>query len=181
MIVPITQKRSRPLTWTGTPTTVLSTTSNLRKRSWDKLNEARATFVRLDVTLTSLARTGREVPGSAIARAMLGNVVGLEGLRQSCPEPLRTQVAGLQARYAESLSWLSEEDGDAAEAAYWTDRCAIAVPATPALAGGLRCEVDDRPEGTRPLAASSAWRARCSSSRVVLPCRTTTIAPSMTT
>lgn len=43
---------------------------------------------------------------------LLGNVALLDGLRRRAAKSDRRRYSALQARYAESLSWLSEEAGD---------------------------------------------------------------------
>lgn len=53
---------------------------------------------------------------------LLGNVAILDGLRRRAADSDRSQYSALQARYAESLSWLSEEAGDLPGAMYWVDR-----------------------------------------------------------
>lgn len=53
---------------------------------------------------------------------LLGNVAILDGLRRRAAKSNRRQYSALQARYAESLSWLSEEAGDLPGAMYWVDR-----------------------------------------------------------
>ena len=53
---------------------------------------------------------------------LLGNVAILDGLRRRAAQCDSQRYFGLQARYAESLSWLSEEAGDLSGAIYWIDR-----------------------------------------------------------
>ena len=53
---------------------------------------------------------------------LLGNVAILDGLRRRAPERDGQRYLSLQARYAELLSWLSEEAGDLSGAMYWIDR-----------------------------------------------------------
>lgn len=53
---------------------------------------------------------------------MLGNVAVLDGLRRRAPKHEYSRYSTLQARYAESLSWLNEEAGDLRGAMYWIDR-----------------------------------------------------------
>lgn len=53
---------------------------------------------------------------------LLGNVAILDGLRRRAAKRDSQRYCILQARYAESLSWLSEEAGDLPSAMYWIDR-----------------------------------------------------------
>lgn len=53
---------------------------------------------------------------------MTGNVAILDGLRRRATERDRNRYSTLQAHYAESLSWLSEEAGDLPSAMWWIDR-----------------------------------------------------------
>lgn len=53
---------------------------------------------------------------------LLGDVAILDALRRRAAKHDRRRYSRLQARYAESLSWLSEEAGDLPGAMYWTDR-----------------------------------------------------------
>ncbi len=53
---------------------------------------------------------------------LLGNVAILDGLRRRAAQCDSQRYFGLQARYAESLSWLSEEAGDLSGTIYWIDR-----------------------------------------------------------
>lgn len=57
-----------------------------------------------------------------LADGMLGNVAILDALRRRAAKRDRQCYSRLQARYAESLSWLSEEAGDLPGATYWIDR-----------------------------------------------------------
>lgn len=53
---------------------------------------------------------------------LLGNIAILDGLRRRAVNHESSRYSALQARYAESLSWLSEEVGDLRGAMYWIDR-----------------------------------------------------------
>lgn len=53
---------------------------------------------------------------------LLGDVAILDVLRRRAAKHDRQRYFRLQARYAESLSWLSEEAGDLSGAMYWIDR-----------------------------------------------------------
>lgn len=55
---------------------------------------------------------------------MISHVAVIDVLRRRASSHERGRYAVMQARYAESLSWLSEEAGDAQASMYWTDRAA---------------------------------------------------------
>ena len=57
-----------------------------------------------------------------LMNGLLGDVVILDALRRRATRHNSKRYSRLQARYAESLSWLSEEAGDLPSAMYWTDR-----------------------------------------------------------
>lgn len=54
----------------------------------------------------------RILPPARLVDAMTGNVAILDGLRRRATSDERHRYSTLQAHYAESLSWLSEEAGD---------------------------------------------------------------------
>lgn len=64
----------------------------------------------------------RMLPPVQLIDGMTGNVAILDGLRRRATGEYRHSCSNLQARYAESLSWLSEEAGDLTGAMYWIDR-----------------------------------------------------------
>ncbi|MDQ3760389.1 MAG: hypothetical protein M3460_01385 [Actinomycetota bacterium] len=64
----------------------------------------------------------RMLPPQHLMDGLLGNVAILDGLRRRAAKRDRQHYCNLQARYAESLSWLSEEAGDLPGAMYWIDR-----------------------------------------------------------
>jgi hypothetical protein len=66
----------------------------------------------------------RTLPPTQIIDGLTGHVALLDALRHQAPVNERSRYAVMQARYAESLSWLSEEAGDLHRALYWTDRAA---------------------------------------------------------
>lgn len=66
----------------------------------------------------------RVLPPARLIDGMTGQVALLEALRRRAPVDHRSRYAVMQARYAESLSWLSEEANDLPGALYWTDRAA---------------------------------------------------------
>lgn len=64
----------------------------------------------------------RTLPPAQLIDGLIGNVAVLDGLRRRVSTTERPRYSHMQARYAESLSWLSEEAGDLAGAMYWIDR-----------------------------------------------------------
>lgn len=66
----------------------------------------------------------RVLPPARLIDGMTGQVALLEALRRRAPGDQRRRHVRMQARYAETLSWLSEEAGDLHGALYWTDRAA---------------------------------------------------------
>ncbi|WP_156959412.1 helix-turn-helix transcriptional regulator [Nocardia sp. BMG51109] len=64
----------------------------------------------------------RSLPPSSLIDGLTGNVAILDGLRRRTTGHTRQAFTRMQARYAESLSWLSEEAGDVTAAMYWIDR-----------------------------------------------------------
>lgn len=73
---------------------------------------------------TGFSSAARSLPPTRLIDGMTGQVALLDGLRRRAPTTLRRAYAVMQARYAESLSWLCEEASDAAGALYWVDRAA---------------------------------------------------------
>lgn len=66
--------------------------------------------------------TARILPPHQLIDGMTGNVAILDGLRRRAADGNRNRYSTLQAHYAESLSWLSEEAGDLPSAMWWIDR-----------------------------------------------------------
>ena len=66
--------------------------------------------------------TTRILPPRQLIDGMTGNVAILDGLRRRASDGERNRYSTLQAHYAESLSWLSEEAGDLPSAMWWIDR-----------------------------------------------------------
>ncbi|MGH3940232.1 MAG: helix-turn-helix domain-containing protein [Pseudonocardiaceae bacterium] len=64
----------------------------------------------------------RILPPHQLIDGMTGNVAILDGLRRRAANEDRNRFSTLQAHYAESLSWLSEEAGDLMGAMWWLDR-----------------------------------------------------------
>ncbi|MGB6165624.1 MAG: helix-turn-helix transcriptional regulator [Pseudonocardiaceae bacterium] len=64
----------------------------------------------------------RILPPAQVIDAMTGQVAVLDGLRRRVTGGEQRRYSTLQAHYAESLSWLSEEAGDLPTAMWWIDR-----------------------------------------------------------
>jgi hypothetical protein len=64
----------------------------------------------------------RALPPANLIDGLTGNVAILDGLRRRSDGARRQAFSRMQARYAESLSWLSEEAEDLPAAMYWIDR-----------------------------------------------------------
>ncbi len=64
----------------------------------------------------------RILPPRQLIDGMTGDVAVLDGLRRRATNDERHRYSTLQAHYAESLSWLSEEAGDLPGAMWWIDR-----------------------------------------------------------
>ncbi|MGH3927884.1 MAG: hypothetical protein ACRDTT_34320, partial [Pseudonocardiaceae bacterium] len=64
----------------------------------------------------------RVLPPAQLIDGMIGNVAILDGLRRRATSADQHYYSTLQARYAWSLSWLSEEAGDLPGAVWWVDR-----------------------------------------------------------
>src|SRR3712207_389420 len=62
------------------------------------------------------------LPPAQLVDGMMGNVAVLDGLRRRMAGEDRNRCSTLQARYANLLSWLSEETGDLPGAMWWSDR-----------------------------------------------------------
>lgn len=96
-----------------------------------KLDQALADLGPLGDPLTSIEEAfggfqtaARVLPPSRLLDPMTAQVAVIDQLRLQATRQERSRYTIMQARYAESLSWLSEEAGDAAAALYWTDRAA---------------------------------------------------------
>jgi Helix-turn-helix domain len=76
----------------------------------------------LEQTLSGLKAAGRIMPPGRLVGPLTAQVALIEALRRRAPDPLGDRYTRLQARYAESLSWMAEEAGDLTAALYWTDR-----------------------------------------------------------
>jgi transcriptional regulator with XRE-family HTH domain len=76
----------------------------------------------LTATVRDLQAAGRTLPPGRLAGPLTGQVAIIDALRRRAPAPLARDLTILQARCAESLSWMTEESGDLTGALYWTDR-----------------------------------------------------------
>lgn len=76
----------------------------------------------VEQALTGLKAAGRVMPPAQVIGPLTAQVALIEALRRRAPDPLRGRFTVLQARYAESLSWMAEEAGDLTTALYWVDR-----------------------------------------------------------
>ena len=76
----------------------------------------------LDNAYGGFKEAARVLPPAQLIDGMTGNVAILDGLRRRAAGGDRNRYSMLQARYAELLSWLSEEAGDLSGAMWWIDR-----------------------------------------------------------
>jgi len=90
----------------------------------------------LERTLAGLQAAGRVMPPAQVVGPLIGQVALVDALRRRAHPRLHRQFLILQARFAESLSWMSEEAGDLSSAVYWTDRASdwAQIAAWPAMA-----------------------------------------------
>ncbi|MBF6096737.1 helix-turn-helix transcriptional regulator [Nocardia cyriacigeorgica] len=71
---------------------------------------------------TGYQTAARSLRPSRLIDGLTGSVAILDGLRRRATGSRHNELLRMQARYAESLSWISEEAGDLASAMYWIDR-----------------------------------------------------------
>jgi Helix-turn-helix domain len=76
----------------------------------------------LDNAYGAFKEAARVLPPVQLIDGMTGNVAILDGLRRRATGGDRDRYSMLQARYAELLSWVSEEAGDLPGAMWWIDR-----------------------------------------------------------
>jgi hypothetical protein len=76
----------------------------------------------LDNAYGAFLDAARVLQPAQLIDAMIGNVAILDGLRRRAASGDRHRYSMLQARYAGTLSWLSEEAGDQSGAVWWIDR-----------------------------------------------------------
>ncbi|WP_245533449.1 hypothetical protein [Actinoalloteichus spitiensis] len=87
----------------------------------DAAGDALAEFERAFAGFSTMARS---LPPARLIDGMISQVALLDRLRRRAPASRRGAYAIMQARYAESLSWLCEEASDVTSALYWVDRAA---------------------------------------------------------
>ena len=80
------------------------------------------TLQALDNAFRGFQEAARRLPPTQLIDPMTGKVAVLDGLRRRATETDRHRYGTLQARYAELLSWLTEEAGDLQGAMWWNDR-----------------------------------------------------------
>lgn len=88
------------------------------------LEPDQTTLSRADNALANYQAAGRRLPAQMVLDGMTGQLALLDHTRRRANATLRPQFLALQARYAEALSWFSEEVGDATGALFWIDRAA---------------------------------------------------------
>lgn len=76
----------------------------------------------LDSAYGGFLDAARVLPPAQLIDPMIGNVTILDGLRRRATGGDQHRYGTLQARYAFTLSWLSEEAGDLSGAVWWVDR-----------------------------------------------------------
>ncbi|MGH3823117.1 MAG: helix-turn-helix domain-containing protein [Pseudonocardiaceae bacterium] len=76
----------------------------------------------LDDAFRGFQEAARMLPPAQLIDGMMGNVAVLDGFRRRTAGEDRNRCSMLQARYAELLSWLSEESGDLPGTIWWNDR-----------------------------------------------------------
>ncbi|GAB2710703.1 helix-turn-helix domain-containing protein [Nocardia thraciensis] len=80
------------------------------------------TLREFDDAYAGFQTAARIVPPHRLIDAMIGKVAVLDGLRRRASSSRRHALFRMQARYAESLSWLAEEAGHPRDAMWWIDR-----------------------------------------------------------
>lgn len=76
----------------------------------------------LEQTLQGLQAAGRIMPPARLVGPLTGQVALIDAVRRRAPTALHSDYVILQARCAESLSWMAEEEGGLSSALYWIDR-----------------------------------------------------------
>ncbi|MGH8895452.1 MAG: helix-turn-helix domain-containing protein [Egibacteraceae bacterium] len=76
----------------------------------------------LHKTLDSFVIAGRVMPPGSLVDPLTGRVAVISAIRRKADARLDGQLAVMQARFAEFLSWMHEENGDLAQAIWWIDR-----------------------------------------------------------
>ncbi|NEW29265.1 helix-turn-helix domain-containing protein [Nocardia cyriacigeorgica] len=88
----------------------------------EKVSIGDSTLQAFDDAYAGYQTAARSLRPSALIDGLTGSVAILDGLRRRTMGHRRNELLRMQARYAESLSWLSEEAGDLTAAMYWIDR-----------------------------------------------------------
>ncbi|MGH8793975.1 MAG: helix-turn-helix domain-containing protein, partial [Stackebrandtia sp.] len=78
----------------------------------------------LRATFAGLRSAARSLPPRRLVSALMGQVAVIDAVRHDAAGQVREDLGRMQTRLAETLSWMSEESGDAAAALYWIDRTA---------------------------------------------------------
>lgn len=89
-----------------------------------ELDPGPETLIRFEHTFDGFQAAVRVLPPNRLIDSVTGQVALLDALRRRLSRRDQRPYTVMQARYAECLSWLSEEAGDAQTALYWTDRAA---------------------------------------------------------
>ncbi|MEO7194963.1 MAG: helix-turn-helix transcriptional regulator [Pseudonocardiaceae bacterium] len=92
------------------------------ERALDRIQPDGDVLQSLQDAFNGFKEATRILPPRQLIDAMTGNVAVLDGLRRRAADADRHRYGTLQAHYAESLSWLSEEAGDLPGAMWWIDR-----------------------------------------------------------
>jgi hypothetical protein len=92
------------------------------ERALDGIQVSGDVLQSLDDAFRGFQEASRLLRPAQLIDGMIGNVAVLDGFRRRVVGEDRNRCSTLQARYAELLSWLSEEAGDLPGAMWWTDR-----------------------------------------------------------
>ena len=92
------------------------------ERALDRVELNSDTLRHFENAFRGFQETARMLPPARLIDGMTGDVAVLDGVRRRVNGSDRRPYSTLQARYAELLSWLSEETGDLSGAMWWNDR-----------------------------------------------------------
>lgn len=92
------------------------------EKALDGIKPDRDLLKHFEDAFNGFREAARMLPPRQLMDGLLGHVAMVDGLRRRATECDRPRYFRLQARYAELLSWLSEEGGDLSGAMYWIDR-----------------------------------------------------------
>ncbi len=76
----------------------------------------------LHKTLDSFVIAGRVMPPGSLIDPLTGQIAVISAMRRKADARLSGQLAVMQARFAEFLGWMHEENGDLSQAIWWIDR-----------------------------------------------------------